>query len=230
MNIRMIVFAAAAATMALAGVAQASTSLDADLKNPPGVYYGTDNHNGHFTIESFGSTDAGEFALRGHQRFQDATSPMGNVYTVALGDQASVDFSFNPFGTDITGLSSLLTITNVATGHTASFDPVLASGYHAAAFPGSAQDSEYLGFGFLNGSPVFNVGNIDYNSAVNSTYEVQWTVSGTNFAAVTDTIFINQGAGAAVPEPAAWAMMLVGFGGLGAVLRSTRRQRGAATA
>jgi hypothetical protein len=34
---------------------------------------------------------------------------------------------------------------------------------------------------------------------------------------------------ASVPEPAAWALMLVGFGGLGAVMRSSRR-RAAATA
>lgn len=31
------------------------------------------------------------------------------------------------------------------------------------------------------------------------------------------------GSGAAVPEPAAWAMMLLGFGGMGAVLRNRRR-------
>lgn len=30
--------------------------------------------------------------------------------------------------------------------------------------------------------------------------------------------------GSAVPEPAAWALMIVGFGGLGAVLRSKRRR------
>ena len=35
---------------------------------------------------------------------------------------------------------------------------------------------------------------------------------------------------AAVPEPATWGLMLVGFGGLGAVLRQSRRQRGAAVA
>lgn len=34
----------------------------------------------------------------------------------------------------------------------------------------------------------------------------------------------------AVPEPATWAVMLVGFGGLGAAMRVTRRRRIAATA
>ncbi|THD53370.1 MAG: PEP-CTERM sorting domain-containing protein [Phenylobacterium sp.] len=34
--------------------------------------------------------------------------------------------------------------------------------------------------------------------------------------------------GGAVPEPASWALMLVGFGGLGAALRGSRRRAAAA--
>ena len=47
-----------------------------------------------------------------------------------------------------------------------------------------------------------------------------------SFASATGTAFgpaLDNVSVAAVPEPASWALMLVGFGGLGAVLRRQRR-------
>ena len=215
-------FAATVAAGLMAAVVASpasATQYDANIATPPGVYFGAGNNNGHFTIETFG-TD-GELALRGHQRYQDTTTPTGNTYTVALGQQASFDFSFNPFTTSIDGLAGLLTITNLRTGGTASYDPfnVLFGNDHPVVGSPAAQNSEYLGFGFLNGSVL---GNINYNANIDTTYRVAFTVSGTNFATVTDSINIQQGAGG-VPEPATWGLMIMGFGGIGALLRRSRR-------
>jgi hypothetical protein len=44
------------------------------------------------------------------------------------------------------------------------------------------------------------------------------------YRTVFDYTLVHDNARAAVPEPAAWAMMLVGFGGLGALLRRRRSQ------
>lgn len=48
-----------------------------------------------------------------------------------------------------------------------------------------------------------------------------------NDTVASQQLYTNElfGLGGAVPEPATWAMMLVGFGGLGAVLRSNRRRQ-----
>ena len=48
--------------------------------------------------------------------------------------------------------------------------------------------------------------------------------TGTSFTSDSG-VFLTGGAAGGVPEPASWAMMLVGFGGLGAVLRRQRRRR-----
>jgi hypothetical protein len=55
------------------------------------------------------------------------------------------------------------------------------------------------------------------------------------YAQVNDTYYSNNGGGfnvsvAAVPEPATWGLMIVGFGGLGAVLRRRRSVAGLASA
>ena len=53
------------------------------------------------------------------------------------------------------------------------------------------------------------------------------TQDGGNIGPVLDNVNLSV---SAVPEPASWAMMLVGFGGLGATLRASRRKPAAATA
>jgi len=201
--------AAAALTLSFAGVANSAELLN-------GVHYGTGNDYtpGNWTVATGGGIETG---LRAHEVFQVAPAPSGNLYTFALGQTIGFDFSIDPTfgGTPVDLTSALITITNLGTGGVASFNPLLLPDNSIA---GSIQNSERLSFGFLNGSPIFNVGDIDYNNAVNSSYRINLTVAGGGIRSLQNEILVQQGTGA-VPEPATWAMMILGFGMAGATLR-----------
>jgi hypothetical protein len=222
----------AAGALVVASSAQADgLAFDQNLA-PPGVYYGSGNSNGHFTVD----TEAGvEVALRAHRYQQDATSPVGSLYSFGLAatndptNSLSFDWSVNPnvggSQVDLTGVSATLTIHDFANNNTQSFpaDFFLLGNSTGPGAPGSYQNSERLSFSFVD---------LFYNATVNNTFSVNLTLTGVPSAgtiSVNETI--QQGAGfSAAPEPASWAMMLVGFGGLGAMLRRTRRTAAAATA
>jgi hypothetical protein len=143
---------------------------------------------------------------------------------------------------DITGADtasfSLDTSTGVAvflTGPTSNYDhfiniPVTVNGtshtanvdFYDAVSGGGLQISlgggiDYLSlggdvvFGGTITSPVFSPGtfNLNYDYITN--------------AATRDTLVISDGTQPAVPEPATWAMMLLGFGGIGIAMRRSWR-------
>jgi len=224
MNLKISTLAGFAGALSLlAGAAHAATAFDANLA-APGVYFGSGNSNGHFTIETVDGVELGLRARQGPPHALDAVSPVGNLYQVALGENISFDFSFNPGadGTPVSldGLTTLITITNLA-GGSASFPAhLIPDNAHDLGAPGGFQNSERLSFAIFNGG-LF--GDINYDNLVNSTYRIDFTVSGTNFATISDTILVNQGAGlAAVPEPTTWALTIAGFGLAGAALRRRR--------
>jgi len=225
MNFKIIAGAVGALSL-LAGAAQAATVYNADLAGP-GFYSGTGIDNGHFAVNTVDGIELGLRARQGPPNPLQAVAPVAaNLYQVVLGENISIDFSFNP-GADgtpvsLAGLTSTLTITNLGTGGIASFNPLfLPDNDTDPGAPGGFQNSERLSFGFLNGAPAFNVGNINYNNLVNSSYRVDFSVSGADFATISNTIFVNQGSGA-VPEPATWGLMIGGFGLAGAMLRRRR--------
>ncbi len=192
--------------------AQATTTYNADLASPF-VYYGTGNSNGAFTVSSENGVELG---LRGHVYQKNPTAPAGAVYDFALGQTISFDWSFNP-GADgsaisLDGVISSMTITNLGTGGSFTFNPsLLGDNAINTGAPGGYQNSWRLSFSFLNST-------LGYNAGDNAGYKVSWDVSGTNIPAINDTIYLRQGTGA-VPEPATWAMMVMGIGLVGAAMR-----------
>ena len=80
---------------------------------------------------------------------------------------------------------------------------------------------------FTPGSTTTYLANRFSFVATASSGDISFTAlsSNGNYVTALDNLSISS-----VPEPAAWALMLVGFGGLGAALRSARRKRVAATA
>lgn len=210
-KVSLVVFTALAITAAPA----AAQSFDA---NPTVAFtYGTGNDytpaNAVVLTNAPTGQTTGELAVRAHVPTVAANSTGGTgTYLFALG--SAVSFDFSAFGTNAAGSS--ITITNLLTGSDATFLAALLSSANTSA---AIQGSQQLGFGFLNGS-VDPLQDIDFNNMVNSTFRIDLT--GNN---QTVTAFAQLGAGgvAAVPEPATWAMMLMGFGAMGVTLRRRKR-------
>jgi hypothetical protein len=225
-HVKKSVLAGAAASVAFAlaaaSAAQAGTVFDTSLVNPPGVFFGTGNFNTHYAVTTDDGVEIGlKSKIRGDAT--DSIVPVGDVYSIGLGNKVSFDFSVNPnVGgslVDLSDATALLTIVNEGTGQSFSFDPSAIGDDTRAA--GGYQNSEQLAF--------FPVG---FTTTSNFTYDVTLSLSnvGANHDAFSTTNIIKVGNGDAVPEPMTWALMLVGFGGIGATLRRARKSAAAATA
>lgn len=179
-----------------------------------GFHYGTDNDYSPANAAVL-TSDTTELALRLHESGEVAPASDGSgVYTFALGTPISFDWSI-----DGPGDNSLITLTNLGTGQHVSYDPLcpvfigicLSDNYSGAPDDADlAQNSERLDFSFLSG--------LGFDANVNDTYQVNLTADGHSL-----NVFAQLGSGApAVPEPATWAMMLLGFGMIGFSMRRVR--------
>ena len=208
MSVLAAIAAAGIATPALAQVVYNSAPAD-------GFNYGTGN-NYTPANAAVQSTPAGpyntaeELALRFHQTGQDAPASDNNgVYSFALGT-TPISFDWSVEGSQY---RANITLTNILTGATVSYNPFLPGNdnYAPASDMDLAQNSERLTFNFLSG--------LGFNPNVNDTYSATLTSGGKSL-----TAFAKIGSGApAVPEPATWAMMLIGFGAIGCSMRSRAR-------
>jgi PEP-CTERM motif len=204
----------AVSVLVVSGIsAQASEVFDQNLVH--GVYYGTGNG---LSPENFATVNDNSIELGLRAKLTTNFNGTGfepphidganGTYVVPLGDQFNFDFSVDPTvggsSKSLAGISQLLTITNELTGATFSADPSLAVFGNATlpSAPGAYQNSEKIIF-----FPA-----LGYDPNVNDIYQITLTVGD-----LTDTIDVQIGAGltAAVPEPGTWAMMMLGFCGVG---------------
>ena len=135
----------------------------------------------------------------------DVTTPANSITLTDLNSLISVDIG-SVFNATATGLFFDFTGTG-AFGFQAK-SPGAGSGYHYWCLSQNW-------FGCLNGNSI----------APNNVYPIpgdDLVVAVTGTQGQVGNSPLNQPAG--VPEPATWAMLLAGFGGLGAVMRSRRRR------
>ncbi len=205
--------AALSTTAALLAVAispaSAGVVYNTDLA-APGVYYGTGNANGNFVVDTENGVEIG---LRAHLAFVGNITPTGNnLYQAPAGLYNpthafwNFDFSVNSGTQSLAGTTSLITIKDLGTGTViSSFDPSLIPDNAHPPSGNGYQNSENPLFGFLGPS---------YNAFANDTYQFDFSLTGGSLQTpLAVEAFVQVGSG--VPEPSTWAMMVLGFAGIG---------------
>jgi hypothetical protein len=202
----------ALAAGAIAAATPAAAEVTTYNSNPSGGFQygsGNDYSPANATVLTDGDN---ELAVRFHEYHQAAPASSDGLYIFNLGTDLSYDFSI---GGDTSG--SNITLTNLLTNQSVTYDPLcpitgacfLNDNYTSS--DGDIQNSQRLSFAQFIG--------LGFDPNVNDTYRIDLTAGGN-----TVTSFAQLGAGVpAVPEPATWAMMLLGFGGIGVAARRRRR-------
>jgi hypothetical protein len=134
---------------------------------------------------------------------------------VNAGVDSAISFNFFVAGPGATDNELFFSITNTSTGLTV-FSPTLAVDATSVIIPAGTLAAGQ---------------NYTFDLNISGRIVPESTVAATEFYDThTDGTFSTAGGGA-VPEPSTWAMMLIGFGGLGlAVARRGRKQVATATA
>jgi hypothetical protein len=207
-----------ATTAALFAISVSSASAavvnDASLIDPPGVYYGTGNSNGNFIVDTENGVEIGFRA----KLYKGANiAPTGNLYQAPLGLFSptralwNFDYSVNPSNQSLEGSTATITIKDLGNGTTTSFDP--SAIVDNAKSSNAYQNSENAIFGFLG--PF-------YSPNANDTFQFDFTLTGGSLQTpLALEAFVEVGSG--VPEPSTWAMMILGFAGIG--FMACRRNR-----
>jgi hypothetical protein len=171
--------------------------------------------DGHFTVDQENGVELG---LRAGIRFVGPITPTGNVYTAPVSPTGNTlalwnfEYSYDP-GIN-TGTVSVITITDNL-GH--SFGAFPLAPFDNTSAGTALQNSENIGFF------PFNFGGFD--PTVPAIYTIDLAMnSEANSPLGSVEIQVDVGA---VPEPSTWAMMLLGFAGVGFMAYRRRNQASA---
>ncbi len=171
-----------------------------------GWLYGTGNNYAPSNTEVLTTDNGDQLYLRIHNTFDPAPASVGNTYSFALGpQQLSFDWGYDALSA-FTG-SALITISGL--GGSVSYDANLPGNDNTYA-SGSTQNI----FRFNWVAPA-----IGFNPLVDSTYKVNLTVNGLPGGTKSLDAYAQLGVGGAVPEPTSWALMIMGFGLAGSLIR-----------
>lgn len=203
-------FLAIVAAFSLASPALAATTVNTVPAD--GFLYGSGN--GYTPANAIVSTTvSNELALRFHNGAIAGApaSDANGVYSFAFGT-TPINFDFSIQGTT----NASITLTNLLTNDAVTYDPFGAGNDNAATCPACSgktltQNSARLDFTFLSG--------LGFNPNQNNTYQATLSAAGNS---VTAFAKVGDGFTPAVPEPATWAMMLMGFGFMGVAMRRAR--------
>ena len=210
-----LIAAAALAGLALAGAAHAATETLTLTGTVADSTYGTFSSGGitynTWTLPLGGLPTNGVTVSQGDE--VDGTITLDQAFTVHIPPSGNFSSSDVIFG----GIFS--SSDNQASGTTTFLN---GTSQVATGFGGSISVSA-LTFGAGLFSPpkiTFNTIGLDYN--ITGLAQPATLTSATLEMFVPNGSF-SSGGGGAIPEPAAWSLMLVGVGGLGSALRSRRR-------
>jgi hypothetical protein len=208
---------------AFAGSASAGIiTTNADL--PEGWKNGTGTSNGNFTIDT--ESDGAILGLRAAVRFVGSITPNGgdtNIYTAPIGlgtgkgaGAALWNFEYSYDPGLLTGTTTTITISD---NHNDNFGPFGLSVFDNTSPPGTnaVQNSENISFF------PFSLGG--FNPSAPAIYTITMTMDDANNSPI-GSVDIQVDVGA-VPEPSTWAMMILGFLGLG-FMTYRRKRNGAA--
>jgi len=200
---KVVAVATAAALSSFAGFAAHAASVTVPFPENASIYFSATNGSG--TIGGNGGVSA---------------------YMWTTGDHI-VDFFAATGLASATSISATFDINNVLGGGNNQFADVLVNGVDVGTF--EALDSGY------SGAVQTLTFNATFAAIAGPDYGLEFVLDNTIPNGGGSIAFYGDGSttlsgGATVPEPAGWALMLVGFAGLGAALRSSRRTRTAVAA